>query len=357
MEKSRCADAEKVSVIIVNFNSGHRLQNAIDSLKAQTCPPAEVIVIDNASEDGSTDGLDLSGLPGARLCLERTNHGFSGGNNLAARMADGNWLALLNPDATAAPDWIEKLLAASRQFPNVDMFASAQICAENPDTLDGAGDAYSILGIPWRGGFGRSRGELPEAGECFSACGASTFIRRETFEDLGGFDERFFCYCEDVDLGFRLRLQGGRCRFVPEALVRHEGSAITGRHSDFTIRQGTRNRIWTYLKNMPPLALALTLPGHIAATAYLYVRARGKPYRSAMKEGIVSALKGIGPIWRSRKEVSQRRSLGSLSIMRAMDFNLPRLSRRGVHVWPSDAGRAQNVGDRERCEDDAHVSG
>ncbi|MEQ9315711.1 MAG: glycosyltransferase family 2 protein [Henriciella sp.] len=331
-----------MSVIIVNYNGGDFIQTALDCLKRQTRAADEVIVVDNASEDGSADRMDLSGLNEARLIRLDDNVGFAAGNNLAACEANGEWLLLLNPDTEAKPDWIEELLRAAARHPGVNMFASAQLDATDPSVMDGAGDAYSILGIPWRGGFGRPASEMPAEGECFSPCGAAMLVRRSTFLEAGGFDESFFCYCEDVDLGFRLRLKGERCVFVPGAIVHHHGSAITGRHSDFTVRLGTRNRIRAYLQNMPPVALAITLPGHFLATLYLYVRALGKPHAPAMRAGISEALGDLGATWTRRQRVQAARTLSSWDILTKMSWNPLRLSARKTHVWPvSGTGAAK----------------
>lgn len=321
-----------VSVIIVNYNGGDLVQVAINHLRMQSRLPDEIIVVDNASTDGSADRLDLDGLPKAELIRLDENIGFAGANNLAAARASGDWLALLNPDTEPQPGWLEELMRATIRHPDVSQFASAQFDAEHPDRLDGAGDCYFILGIPWRGGFGRMARELPGEGECFSPCGASALIRRKTFLDAGGFDESYFCYCEDVDLGFRLRLRGERCIFVPKAVIHHHGSAISGRYSDFTVRLGTRNRLRTYLTSMPPLALALTLPGHVLATLYLYARATGKPHARAMRKGIQQALNSLPAILKRRRLVQKTRTCSSAEIVRAMSWNPLTLHRRKPHV-------------------------
>ena len=231
------------SIIIVNCNGGDYIRRALASLAAQDFRDFEVFLVDNASSDGSMDNLGADLPPRLNIIQLDDNIGFAGGNNHAAKLATGTWLALLNPDAEAEPDWLSRLYAASARHPNTNMFASAQIDLNDPGRLDGAGDALFGFGIPWRGGFGRPRQELPEEGSCFSPCGAGAMYRRTTFLAHGGFDERFFCYCEDVDLGYRLRLAGEDCVFVPDAVIRHAGSGLTGRNSDFALRHGARNRM------------------------------------------------------------------------------------------------------------------
>lgn len=291
------------SVVIVSYNSGDYLQGAITSLARQTFRDFEVILLDNASEDGAIDRLDLSGLDDVEVLLfkETDNHGFARGNNLGARRAKGKWLALLNPDAEAEPDWLDQLRAARTRHPGVNVFASCQLSLEQPGQLDGAGDAYLVFGFPWRGGFENPVSRLPAEGTCFAPCGASAVYDRELFLSLGGFDERFFCYCEDVDLGFRMQLEGEQCVFLPDAVVRHAGSGTTGRDSYFTAFHGNRNRLWTYVKNMPLPLLLLTFPGHLAILAYVYLRNRDRFEHSGMTDGVKAgfksawSLRGKGP--------------------------------------------------------------
>lgn len=323
------------SVLIVNYNGAAYLQGAVDSLKAQTHRSFEVILLDNASSDGSVDALDTSGLPAVTLLREAENHGFARGNNLAAAAAKGRWLALLNPDARAAPDWLAAIDRGIAAYPDTRTFACTQLALGVADMLDGAGDAYLLFGFPWRGGLGHPAVDLPGPGHCFSACGASAVYEAALFRRLGGFDERFFCYCEDVDLGYRLQLIGEDCRFLPDAVIEHAGSGISGRDSDFVTYHGARNRVWTYVKNTPSGLLALTLPGHVALTLYVLARNSFTPRFNPMLKGLVDGfaaaflLRGSNQ-WRVRGPHSD---LGR--IVRTMAWNPWRMSQRSVHVRPA----------------------
>lgn len=304
-----------ISVVIVNFNAANYLQAAIDSLGAQTFRDFELILFDNASTDGSADSADLTGLPSFRLVRSAENLGFAAGNNRAAELARGKWLVLLNPDAVAAPDWLEQLMRAAKDHPGCASFASVQYRLGAPDILDGAGDNYLIFGMPWRGGSGRAASELPGDGWCFSACGASAMYSADVFRDLGGFDERFFCYCEDVDLGFRLQLAGYDCRFVSKAAIHHASGGISGQASEFTLFHGSRNRIWTYAKNMPSAAFWLTLPIHLTLTIYLLLRNSFTPRFSPMFRGVLAGLAGIPA---ARRESKWRRVKSSTDTQRLL---------------------------------------
>lgn len=323
-----------VSVIIVNYNGGEFLQKAVDKLAAQTDHDYELILVDNASTDGSSEAIRADHIKRFTLLALEENIGFAAANNLAAKQAKAEWIALLNPDTEADMNWLSAFRAARDTHPDTVMFAGATIDSKNRDIMDGAGDCYYGFGIPWRGGYGRPRSELPGIGECFSPCGASALIHKDTFIEIGGFDERFFCYCEDVDLGFRFRLEGHRCIFWPDALVYHFGSGTTGLASDFSVHHGTRNRLWTFVKNMPPLGLFFGLPIHLALTLALLVRAVMVGRASATWSGLKAGVLGIGPVLKDRKAVQKRRKLSSRDIARAMSWKWNLLRHRKADVKP-----------------------
>ncbi len=346
MDTAPQADAPLFSVVIVNFNGGAHVQTAVASLAVQTRRDFELIIIDNGSTDGSFDALNVSGVPDVTAIPANANLGFAMGNNKAAARARGTWLVLLNPDAVAEPDWLDEIAAGIARHPGVTMFACTQIDSEDPRRLDGAGDAYFGFGIPWRGGFGRPIDELPGEGTCFSPCGASAVFRRDVFLSHGGFDERMFCYCEDVDLGFRLRLAGHRCVFLDRARVAHTGSAIAGRQSAFAVYHGTRNRLWTYVKNMPLSLLILTLPGHVAISLYLLARAHAIGRFGATWRGLVDSLLGLGPVLADRRSGAARRRAGLGELAAAMSWNPFRLRGRRPDVRPLKASPARETAER-----------
>lgn len=322
------------SVLIVNYNAGPLLQDAINSLKKQTFKDFEVVVVDNDSQQNPITELNTDGLPSVRLVREKTNHGFAKGNNLAAKLANGTWLALLNPDAVADPNWLEQIHSATARHNECRVFACGQINMDEPELLDGAGDAYFAFGIPWRGGFEHPISALPNKdSHCFSPCGASAVYERDLFLQLGGFDERFFCYCEDVDLGMRLQLSDEKCVFLPDAIIYHKGSATSGRYSYFTMYHGFRNRTWTYLKNMPWFVLLPTFPGHLALMIYIYLHNMGHADLKGMRKGMWDGLKGGFALrWKGEYTVKPSRK-AIWNLIRSMAWNPVRLSTRGVHVW------------------------
>ena len=322
------------SIIIVNYNAKRFLQDAIDSVAAQIDIPYELILVDNASTDGSLEGLRTDHVSNFKLLALDENTGFARGNNIAAAQARGTWIALLNPDAKAAPDWLQQYQKATEAFPDTPMFGGATISTADPTKLDGAGDCYFFLGIPWRGGYTRPITELPDIGECFSPCGASALYRRDVFLEAGGFDERYFCYGEDVDIGFRLRLQGYRCIFWPDAKALHFGSGTTSVASPFAVHHGTRNRFWMFVKNVPPLAFWILILGHISISAALLVRGTMKGRGAATWSGMKAGILGIGPVWGDRRVVQKRRKVSSITILKAMSWNWGLVRNRKPDVRP-----------------------
>jgi GT2 family glycosyltransferase len=241
-------------------------------------------------------------------------------------------LALVNPDAFAAPDWLERLLAGAARNPGVDCFGCRQAMADAPGRLDGLGDVMSLPGIPYRGGYGLADPGPVEEGECFSACGGAMLIRRSLFEALGGFDEDLFMYCEDVDLGYRIRLAGGACRVIPDAVVDHIGSASTGgAGSDFASFHGARNRIRVFIKDTPPLLFWLTLPLHVIATTALFLRLATQGRLGPNLKGAQAALADLPASFAARRRTQATRRATSWEIARAMTWNpLDLLGRRVV---------------------------
>jgi GT2 family glycosyltransferase len=188
-------------------------------------------------------------------------------------------VALVNPDAFVERDWLQKLLDATHKNTNTKFFSAQLINAKDHSILDGQGDCYHVSGLVWRRKHAQATQSAPSKLPLFSSCAASALYNRAAVLEVGGFDESYFCYIEDVDLGFRLRLAGYDCQHVNEAVTYHVGSAITGRESDFAIYHGHRNLVWTYFKNMPTRLLWRYLPQHILMNlvSIAYYTSKGRP--------------------------------------------------------------------------------
>jgi len=334
-----CAQEDKagpplITVCVIAYNSGPTLRTCLEHLAAQTFAGFEALIIDNASPDPG-DAAIAREFPAMRLVENGRNLGFAGAGNQGARLGRGRWLVFLNPDAFARPDWLAELAAAAERHPTVRSFTSRQLMAEDPALLDGLGDVMSGYGIPYRGGYlAADPGDTPE-GEVFSPCGAAMMIDRALFLELGGFDEFFFCYSEDVDLGYRLQLAGEPTLVVPGAVIAHVGSASTGgRKSEFAVFHGTRNRFWVVYKDTPWPLLPLVLPLHLLAVAYISSRRENRPHAPIVWRAFKESLKGLPTILKSRRAVQSRRRASSLAIARAMTWDPKDLTGRRPVIRP-----------------------
>ena len=238
-----------ISVIVPNWNGSRYLADCLESLRSQTYRRFEVLVVDNGSTDGS-DRMVLERFPEFRLVPLADNKGFAAAVNEGIRRSKGDLVALLNNDAEAEPDWLERLAEASVANPEADFFACKILLHDRRDVIHSAGDFYRKDGVPGnRGVWQKDRGQFDREEYVAAACGGASGWRRSLFEDVGLFDESLFMYCEDVDLSLRAQLRGHRCLYLPSARVYHRLSA-TGGGETASFYCG-RNFITVAVKNLP----------------------------------------------------------------------------------------------------------
>jgi GT2 family glycosyltransferase len=312
-----------VSVIVVNFNAARTLPLCLHALRAQSFGVLRVIVVDNASTDGSLETVRALFPEFEYLCMGH-NAGFAAANNRAIELCTSEFVVLLNPDAYPDPDWLHELVKAARALPDAASFGSRQIVADDSRLLDGVGDVLHFSGLVWRDGHGRPPLAADDIErEIFSPCAAAALYRREAFVCAGGFDESFFCYVEDVDLGFRLRLLGWRSSYVPTAVVRHVGSATSGgAHSAFSVYHGHRNIVWTFVKNVPSPLLWLLLPAHlamnVASIIWFSLQGNAGSILRAKRDSVL----GLASVLGKRAEVQRTRSASCWQTLKAMSWAL-----------------------------------
>jgi GT2 family glycosyltransferase len=308
-----------VSLIVVNWNGEKYLPRCLDGIFSQSYPESEVILIDNASSDHSADDLEIR-WPGLQVVRLEKNIGFAAANNMGAHIAHGRWLALINNDAFISPSWLEEMLKAAQENEDYAFFASRIIQVGDSDRIDGTGDIYHVSGLAWHRQYNQpSKQAILVPDEVFSPCAAAALYDRRSFLEAGGFDEDFISHHEDVDLGFRLRLRGLRCMYVPEAIVEHVGSASYGKESHETIYRVHRNLVWSYFTNMPGVLFWKYLPAHLLANLvfllYYSLRSLGK----AIWRAKLDALRGLPNSLRKRKMVQRTRNVEIKTIDQMMD--------------------------------------
>lgn len=257
------AAAPQVSVAIINYNGARFLPELLPSLAAQSFGGFELLIVDNASTDDSLD-IARRAAPQASVLAQPANRGFSRAANLAARTASGRYLALLNPDIRLEPDWLAELLAAAELDPPIAAVACKLLLYQRPTVLNGVGGCMNRLGYSWDRGYGeQDLGQYDEPADVlFASAGAALFDRCALLE-AGGFDERFFMYHEDVDLGWRLRLGGRRVVTAPAARALHHFGGTTRVEKSLAWRErlGERNNIRALIKNYEARTLIRALAG------------------------------------------------------------------------------------------------
>ena len=311
-----------VTIILPYWNSSNYLDHCLDSLAKQTLKPIQIIIVNDGSDSFPND-FNTYGLPISVFHLP-THVGFAKANNEAIRHVQSDWVALLNIDAFPEPQWLEQLAKATQTHPEYSSFASKQLQYHNPYLIDGTGDSYHFSGLIWRRGFNLPAKAMADiACEIFSPCAAAALYSRKALEAVAGFDEDFFSYVEDVDLGFRLQLKGYRCLYVPSAVVYHVGSGSTGgRHSDFAIYYGHRNLVWAYFKNMPLLLLVITLPYHLLMNAITLLRFSLRGKTKVIFKAKADAIEGLPKIWQKRRYIQKQRNADIINLWRVMEKNL-----------------------------------
>ncbi len=311
-----------VTVVVVNWNSGDLLRQCVEQLFCQTILPRQILILDNGSSDLSLESIQKQ--DNLSILALDANVGFAAANNLAFSKITTSYVVLLNPDAFPDPDWLQKLVEATVNYPDVAAFGSRQMIHGLDKTLDGTGDVYHCSGLVWRNGYGQKHHDSDMADrEIFSPCACAALYRLQVLQEVGGFDEDFFCYVEDVDLGFRLRLAGYRSMYIPGAVISHVGSACSdGQDSDFAIYHGHRNLIWSYVKNMPGLLFWIFLPLHLllnlVSVIWFTVKGQGKVIIRAK----VDAMRSIAKMWRKRRMIQAKRRASILDIWRVLDRRL-----------------------------------
>jgi GT2 family glycosyltransferase len=311
----------KVGAIIVTYNSWGHLERCLAAIASQSVPFHRVIVIDNASDITRA----VSGIvhaPQFEFIRNEHNAGFAMANNRGVAILDDcEWVALINPDAFLLSNWLETMLSVATRGNAFSFFGSTLLMADAPGILDGTGDIYHASGLVWRNDHGAAKPSVqPEEREIFSPCAAAALYRRDVFLAVGGFDEDFFCYVEDMDLGFRLRLAGHRCLYVPLAIAHHVGAVTSGgAHSDFAVYHGHRNLVWAYVKNMPAPVFWAMLPFHLAlnAATIAVFALRGQTHIICRAKW--DAFRGLGHAWRKRRKIQHDRVLKSIDLWRLLD--------------------------------------
>lgn len=278
----------KTTVVIPNYNGKNYLDGCLSSLYKGTLEP-EIIVVDNGSADGSARLVEEK-YPKTKLITFTENTGFCKAVNAGIKASSTEYVLLLNNDTVSDEHMIEYMERTIRRNEKIFSVGAKMLNLHEPDKLDGAGDLYCALGWAYARGKDKAADAYPNSCRIFSACGGAALYRRKVFEEIGYFDENHFAYLEDVDIGYRANIYGYYNRYVPEAVVYHAGSAVSGsRHNNFKVKLSARNSIYLIWKNMPLIQVLLNFPfllaGYLTKLLFFTIKGLGGAYLKGLVEG------------------------------------------------------------------------
>ena len=335
-----------ISVVVVNWNRRELLHASLRSLQRQQGVRFEIIVVDNGSDDGSAEMVaqEFAHRPSAtdptvRLIQNLENRGFCAANNQGIAAAGGQFIALLNNDAEADPGWLHALWRVFEGRADVGMAASKILVYEDPQRIDKAGHLIYLDGQNRGRGMGApDDGRYDQMEEALWPDGCAAMYRKQMLDEIGGFDEDFFAYGDDAELGLRARMAGWRCLYVPDAVVRHHRGSTLGLHSARRLELIERNRVLLAVKLFPGSLLWRNLmyyAARLAAGAWASFRGteetawfpgwRGKLRMArALIAGDLQALRLAPRMWRKRRELEKIRKLSPREVRQLIErFRMP----------------------------------
>lgn len=311
----------RATVIIVTYDSREVIRSCLDALLATIGADDEVVVVDNDSTDGTADVIAAYGPP-VRLLRADSNLGFGGGANLGARAARGAKLVFLNPDTQPRPDWIEALLIVLAENDDRVLVSPKLLLTREPGRVDALGNNLHISGIATARRWGELAARHSSREEVGAISGACFAVSRDIFAQLGGFDERFFLYCEDTELSLRARLAGYRCLATASAEVLHDHRPGVSAAKLYYLE---RNRWWMLLKLYRWRTILGLVPVLVLAEAGVWAMAilAGPSHVGAKARAWIGLLRWLPGLNEARRVASRNRTLPDRAIFRLHDSRLP----------------------------------
>lgn len=333
MNPENCPQEPLVSIIIVNWNGKHHLAECLQSLAEQTYQNFETIIVDNASTDGSPE-LITTQFPTARLVRLATNTGFATGNNKGFEQASGAYIVILNNDTRAEPDWLARMVAVAGENPGIGMVGCRTCAYGDRDMIDTIGGRICWDGMS-RGAYrlkSFARLGLNPVEEGLYPSGCAALYKRAMLDKTGFFDDDFFAYAEDTDLGLRGQLAGWKTLIATDAVVHHKYSGTGGVFSPLKLYLVERNHYWVAIKNFPlPLLIMLPFWTCVRYALQFFVvltcKGSGAEFRSstspeeclsALARATRDAMIGLPQQWRKRREIYRTKSISSREMIKLM---------------------------------------
>lgn len=281
----------KVSIVIPNYNGEKYLEECLLTLKTQSFTEFETILVDNASEDRSID-VARSIMPDINCIELNSNKGFSAAVNCGIKKSKGEYVILLNNDTLLSESWLAELVSCIESYPKAFSCASKMIQYHQRDLIDNAGDSMTLFGWAYQEGHGKSIDMYENDRTIFTACAGAAIYRKKVFEEIGYFDEQFFAYLEDVDIGYRARIKGYTNHYCADAIIYHIGSATTGSgYNSIKVKLSSRNNVFLIYKNMSFIQILLNSPFLLIGHIFKYYFYKGIGFHNEYSEGIREGFK------------------------------------------------------------------
>jgi len=309
---------KKISVIVLNWNGKKFIEECLNALREQSFNDFETILVDNGSADGSVEFVKQNFSEVKILALPE-NVGFARGNNEGIKIAQGEYIALLNNDTKVSTDWLKELYDGITSDSKVGFCASKMIFYSDIEKIDTAGDSYSRCGAPLKRGCRQKADKYNIKEKVFGACAGAALYRKSMLDDIGLLDDDFFLGFEDSDLSFRAQLAGYECLYVPKAVVLHKVSVTIGKTSKTQVYYGQRNLEYVYFKNMPAELIRKYFFSHLvynfAALVYFSIKGRGWDFCRAK----ISFLTNFRKTMTKRKIIQEKRRVKNEYLEKIME--------------------------------------
>lgn len=302
------------SIIIVNYNGRNIIKECLHALEEQSYKAFEIIIVDNASQDGSVGDIERfleKSILSEKTKLIRVNKnlGFAGGNTTGLNYCTGKYIALLNNDTEPDKDWLAALIKEMEDDESVGICAS-KLIVHGKKIIDSAGDGYSSALKGFKLGEGKDCQLFSEPKYVFGACAGAALYRKAMIDDIGFLDDDFFLIHEDTDLNFRAQVMGWKVKYVPNAIVSHKVRSSIGNMSDMAIYYTLRNNEFVRIKNVPLLVFLFCFPefllGMLTEFYYFAIKSKRLTLYLRAKKDVIRMLPSM---FRKRKMIQGKRKV------------------------------------------------
>jgi len=334
----------EISVIILNWNGKHFLEDCLNSLRRQTFQDFETIFVDNGSCDGSIDYV-RGHFPEVRVLALETNRGFAGGNIAGYQQSNGDLIALLNNDTETHPRWLEEIHNASMVYAQAGSFASKMMYFDQRSRIENCGFNIGIEGATLD--LGRNELDGPswmQHREVFGGCGGAVAYRRRMLDAVGFLDDEFFMTYEDVDLSFRAQLRGYSCVYVPGAIVYHHYRATNNKTPSRQVFYSQRNIDFVYIKNMPLGLIVSSVPGRllyeIGAAIHFTTQGTGRAFLKSKWD----VFRHFSSLLRKRRDIQRGRTVSNNEVRAKLNVSVLSSKWKKLRFGSPKSEVSQSVG-------------